>query len=580
MFGAATQNGVGIGLGNIPTLTSLPYNVQLNLAVQQLFASGEPGFWLDPSDLSTMYQDSAGTTPVTAVEQPVGLILDKSQGLVLGAEVITPVANQNFSSDTGFWQKETGWAITGGFAVATNAATSYALRKDPLLVANTYYQVTFTIVSISAGALRIYASGNYSASFSTPGTYTLRILNGSGTNSFQISALGTTTATVSYISAKPVLGTHYYQSTAGVRPVLSARYNQLVGTEFKNGVTDAPTRGGLLSATTLTGYGGALAFGYDGSTTSYAYQNASSTNGPGTLSVVVQMTDGNAPTFGSGSASSSANSFALVVGGNPVSPLTYSVAPLTNSCYRVTLAVGTFTATLFAGIAKYNTNDNRTFKVTAYDCRPSDQATGLIPTYQRVNTSTDYDTAGFPLYLSGNGTQWMQCAAQDYTGVNKMLVCAGVRKLSDAALGVITELSANYGSNNGTFYVGAGASSAARYGFGAKATKYAGYEPATFAAPITNVLSCAYDLSTATQASQIQPRINGTLNQTNGFVEAGGPTTGAFGNYAAYLFSRAGATNFFTGNIYQLIARGSTVASNAAQIAATESWVDLKTKAY
>ena len=43
-----------------------------------LFSAGEQGVWFDPSDLSTMFQDSAGTTPVTAVEQPVGRILDKS----------------------------------------------------------------------------------------------------------------------------------------------------------------------------------------------------------------------------------------------------------------------------------------------------------------------------------------------------------------------------------------------------------------------------------------------------------------------------------------------------------------------
>ena len=43
-----------------------------------LFAASEPGAWYDPSDLSTLFQDSAGSTPVTAVEQPVGRMLDKS----------------------------------------------------------------------------------------------------------------------------------------------------------------------------------------------------------------------------------------------------------------------------------------------------------------------------------------------------------------------------------------------------------------------------------------------------------------------------------------------------------------------
>lgn len=44
----------------------------------QLFANGEQGAWYDPSDLSTLFQDSAGSIPVTADGQPVGLMLDKS----------------------------------------------------------------------------------------------------------------------------------------------------------------------------------------------------------------------------------------------------------------------------------------------------------------------------------------------------------------------------------------------------------------------------------------------------------------------------------------------------------------------
>lgn len=43
-----------------------------------LFAAGEQGAWYDPSDLTTLFQDSAGTIPVTAAGQPVGRMLDKS----------------------------------------------------------------------------------------------------------------------------------------------------------------------------------------------------------------------------------------------------------------------------------------------------------------------------------------------------------------------------------------------------------------------------------------------------------------------------------------------------------------------
>lgn len=37
-----------------------------------------PTVWYDPSDLSTLFQDSAGTVPVTVPGQPVGRMLDKS----------------------------------------------------------------------------------------------------------------------------------------------------------------------------------------------------------------------------------------------------------------------------------------------------------------------------------------------------------------------------------------------------------------------------------------------------------------------------------------------------------------------
>jgi len=47
-------------------------------APASLFAGGEPGVWFDPSDLTTLFQDSAGTTPVTEAGQPVGRMLDKS----------------------------------------------------------------------------------------------------------------------------------------------------------------------------------------------------------------------------------------------------------------------------------------------------------------------------------------------------------------------------------------------------------------------------------------------------------------------------------------------------------------------
>lgn len=43
-----------------------------------LFSIGEQGAWFDPSDMATLFQDDAGTVPVTAADQVVGRMLDKS----------------------------------------------------------------------------------------------------------------------------------------------------------------------------------------------------------------------------------------------------------------------------------------------------------------------------------------------------------------------------------------------------------------------------------------------------------------------------------------------------------------------
>jgi hypothetical protein len=54
--------------------------------IATLFELDEQGCWYDVTDRSTMFQDLAGTQPITASGQTVALHLDKSRGLVLGPE--------------------------------------------------------------------------------------------------------------------------------------------------------------------------------------------------------------------------------------------------------------------------------------------------------------------------------------------------------------------------------------------------------------------------------------------------------------------------------------------------------------
>ena len=71
--------GIGRGVFEAPGATVIGgKKPSFNLEILKLFANNEQGFFYDPNDLTTMFQDAAGTVPVTGVGQPVGLVLDKS----------------------------------------------------------------------------------------------------------------------------------------------------------------------------------------------------------------------------------------------------------------------------------------------------------------------------------------------------------------------------------------------------------------------------------------------------------------------------------------------------------------------
>ena len=75
--------------------------------IQSPFANNEQGFVYDPNDLSTMFQDAAGTIPVTAVGQPVGLIKDKSGRNNHAFQTVSasrPILRQNATTGANYLQ--------------------------------------------------------------------------------------------------------------------------------------------------------------------------------------------------------------------------------------------------------------------------------------------------------------------------------------------------------------------------------------------------------------------------------------------------------------------------------------------
>ena len=198
--------------------------------VAGMFASTPASAWYDPSDLSTMYQDNFAQTAVTAVEQPVGFIMDKSKGgAPRGADVVL-----NGGFDSGFTNWTTPNAapgtttLVGGRAVLDSGAggsSGTARLRQALTVPIGWYEVTFDISAFSglAGNAQLALGSDLSGgsqylaiSASSIGTQRKVIYVSSttlGIAFFCGSTTTQTTFTVDNLTIKPLNGANVWVNT-------------------------------------------------------------------------------------------------------------------------------------------------------------------------------------------------------------------------------------------------------------------------------------------------------------------------------------------------------------------------------
>lgn len=213
------------------------YSLSFNAITKALFANGEQGFAYDFSDFSTMFQDSAGTTPVTAAGQPVGLVLDKSKGLVLGAESIS-----------GAWNNPAGvWVYEGDNLRCTATTNSFnvATLSTPVTT-GTWQKVQFRIYEVSSGNIRMRLRGSTTvatAQVNSKGLHTFFLYAPAGSiivdlePSFSIGFNGL----IGDISVRELPGNHRFVAAAASRPTL--RQNSTTGAYYLeyDGVDDYHT---------------------------------------------------------------------------------------------------------------------------------------------------------------------------------------------------------------------------------------------------------------------------------------------------------------------------------------------------
>lgn len=571
-----------------------------------LFANGEQGAWYDPSDFSTMFQDSSGTTPVTAVEQPVGLILDKRKNSIgsNGSRRLNLFSyTQEF--DNASWAKPN-CTITANATTAPDgtltadqfnrSGTSFAFVSQEfraLGAPSTQYKL---IVSAKAGTqnflvIQININSDSAASFLTfdlvngvvgtkqdlVGSVTM---SGSMTNSgsgwwecsLNLTAISTSVAYIGasnaqntrngndlgtiflwgadvrlstnssvapfpyqFISANwasTISGNHATQTTSTKRPVLSGRVNLLSYTDditptyWPNSFVSGGTRSNAsLSVTSNEGYVYFTSQDFTAQAITYI----------ASFDAVCDQTIANVPlrvTFGA------VGAYALV---------SFTANQKTRVNINITTAAGV--TGLNIGIDARSAivpggSDATGYVVTVSnpDLRPVGVGVGL-PSYQRVSTSTDYDTAGFPIYLKFDGVDDYLLSGSINAGTNKGQILSGIRKILE-----LTEIVAETGGGGdiGSFHV-ANLSSASYQAYTVGSAAGGQTATSSVAAPSTNVVCNFSDIS----APFVRLRVNGVQTAEN----TGTLGSGNFGNLPIYIGVRNVTTFPFSGNIYGLIVR-------------------------
>lgn len=193
----------------------------LNGLIKSIFRAGEQGFAYDPNDLTTLYQDAAGTVPVTAVGQPVGLILDKSKWLRAGENL---VPQKSFAGGTAGWSLQSGWTFSGG-KVICNGSTSLLLSNTKFGLGKRYH-ITIAATRTSASGTLSIRNGSTSASeiatIQATGFEVIeRSVHVSDTNTPHIYFLSQGwVGEIISISIKEIVGNHAYQTVSASRPIL------------------------------------------------------------------------------------------------------------------------------------------------------------------------------------------------------------------------------------------------------------------------------------------------------------------------------------------------------------------------
>ena len=539
--------------------------------VASIFSDGTQGLIHDLDDWGTLYQDSAGTTPVTALEQSVGLILDKSKGLVLGPELVT---NGDFSTDSG-WAKGAGWTISGGTAnaSASTATANPGFSQSSIALAPGKFVRWSVSVSGLVGSItfRLYGSAGSDilASISANGTYSgIAVVRSDSIGLIGFAHNAGTIATIDNISVRELPGNHAYQPTSTSRAVLSRRVNLLTKTEDFADAVWTKSGTGTGSSPVVTPDAGIAPNGTLTADRVDFDRGAGNTSSDRSTLVSYPTVVSAQYTGGFWIKATTAGDVGKTLLFRQVAGLGYQSITLTSEWVLITKTeTGSSGNFEIASRGGYTSSNQVSVLLWGASLLPADLAS--LP-YQRVNTTTDYDSdaSKFPTFLRTDGVDdGYVTNAIDFSATDKIYVGVGIRKLSDAARAVVYDLGNVLTAN--TFDIEApSGGAAASYSFRSAGSAIQGAVSSGYAAPISSVVSGIGDIA----GDRSTLRINGAQVAQN----TGDQGSGNYSNAALNMFRRQSSTLPFNGWYFGGVIAGKTL--TAAQISAVERWLAGKTK--
>ena len=540
-----------------------------------LFSTDEPGFFYDFDDWSTLFQDNAGTIPVTAPNQGVALALDKSRGLKLGPEMLNPAL--------------VGTVIT---LVGDGEFTAQPLVPLDTVTAGAY--LVECDVVIRTGRLRFQIGGPSGSVFRTAPEFTggplkfflrTQIDNPPNFIVFNDPTSAPIDADILNLTIKKIKGNPATQVTTAARPLTAVHPDGGVRNLLDGDTHALAPNLGLAGMTISAGSGPSgedrlITYNGTGETTFLRFANRSG-GVENTLSFEVKA-DG-ADFFAVGfSNSAGANAlFDLAAGTVHTPPVTSensaAIATLGDGWYRCSYTYSGIGSVVFIWCSTTAVSPSGNTTMTTGDgvagvlIRSRQQELGGTTTaHQRVKSFLDVTEAGKRsirrLYF--NGTSHFMETPVITPNTDKVQVFAGVRKLSDDGNGVIFNinsvlagsalLSAPYQIVSDLHYFSIR---------GDGSTRSASTGDAAFSAPNTVVQTGLGDQSGPLTALR--------LNGASVDISTLSPGTGGFAAGVVNIGRRTAGDRYFNGFLDQLITRfGPNL--DTATIEKTEKYVSTK----